>query len=103
MNQNTPKRLEKLLKGKANSYWKRKEEKHCFIFREGITIEELKKRIKEEATKKLKEAKPKKVEPKKDIKTSVKPSPAAVAAKSQLPYDSSAPVNHPKKKKVEFS
>ncbi|EIE80289.1 hypothetical protein G6F46_002334 [Rhizopus delemar] len=59
--------------------------------REGITIEELKKRIKEEATKKLKEAKPKKVEPKKDIKTSVKPSPAAVAAKSQLPYDSSAP------------
>ncbi|KAG0747925.1 hypothetical protein G6F57_002017 [Rhizopus arrhizus] len=59
--------------------------------REGITIEELKKRIKEEATKKFKEAKPKKVEPKKDIKASVKPSPAAVAAKSQLPYDSSAP------------
>ncbi|KAI9262052.1 ATP11 protein-domain-containing protein [Sporodiniella umbellata] len=57
---------------------------------EGTTVEALKNKIKEEATQKLKAARPKPVEPKATT-TKPKPSPETVAAKSKLPYDSSAP------------
>ncbi|RCH97736.1 ATP synthase mitochondrial F1 complex assembly factor 1 [Rhizopus azygosporus] len=57
--------------------------------REGITVEELKKRIKEQAAKKAKEATPKKVEPKKTTKVQSK---AAVTTEAtKLPFESSAP------------
>ncbi|KAG1443124.1 hypothetical protein G6F56_010788 [Rhizopus delemar] len=59
--------------------------------REGTTVDELKKKLKEEAAQKLKAATPKNVEPKKVEKSNTKPSPETVAAKSHLPYDSSAP------------
>ncbi|CAO3622274.1 unnamed protein product [Mucor hiemalis] len=59
--------------------------------REGITVEELKQKIKEEAAKKLQAARPKKVEPKVVKETVKKASASTIAAKSQLPYDSSAP------------
>lgn len=64
----------------------------CILFREGLTVEELKQRIKDEAAKKLKVTKPKNVEPKVVAETTKKASASVIAAKSQLPYDSSAPV-----------
>lgn len=60
--------------------------------REGLTVEQLKQKIKDEAAKKLKAAQPKKVVPKVAAETTKKASAATIAAKSQLPYDSSAPV-----------
>lgn len=60
--------------------------------REGITVDQLKQKIKEEAEKKFKAARPKKVEPKIVANTTKKASASTIAAKSQLPYDSSAPV-----------
>lgn len=64
-------------------------------FREGLTVEQLKQKIKDEAAKKLKAAQPKKVAPKVvAAETPKKASAATIAAKSQLPYDSSAPVRH---------
>jgi ATP synthase F1 complex assembly factor 1 len=62
------------------------------LFREGLTVEELKQKIKDEAAKKLRAAKPKKIEPKVVVETTKKASASTIAAKSQLPYDSSAPV-----------
>ncbi|KAG2198268.1 hypothetical protein INT47_004352 [Mucor saturninus] len=59
--------------------------------REGITVDQLKQKIKEEAEKKLKAARPKKVEPKIVANTTKKASASTIAAKAQLPYDSSAP------------
>ncbi|GAN00828.1 protein ATP11 [Mucor ambiguus] len=59
--------------------------------REGLTVEQLKQKIKDEAAKKLKAAQPKKVAPKVVTETTKKASAATIAAKSQLPYDSSAP------------
>jgi hypothetical protein len=53
----------------------------------------LKQKIKDEAAKKLKAAQPKKVQPKVVAETTKKASAATIAAKSQLPYDSSAPVS----------
>ncbi|GAA5812718.1 hypothetical protein MFLAVUS_006176 [Mucor flavus] len=58
--------------------------------REGLTVEELKQKIKDEATKKMKAAQPKKIEPK-IASTVTKASASTIAAKAQLPYDSSAP------------
>ncbi len=58
-----------------------------------MTVEELKQKIKDEAAKKLKAARPKKVEPKVLKETTKKASASTIAAKSQLPYDSSAPVS----------
>lgn len=57
-------------------------------------MEELKQKIKEEAAKKLQAARPKKVEPKVVKETVKKASASTIAAKSQLPYDSSAPVRN---------
>ncbi|CEP10828.1 hypothetical protein [Parasitella parasitica] len=59
--------------------------------REGLTVEELKQKIKDEAAQKLKAAQPKKAAPKVVAETAKKASAATIAAKSQLPYDSSAP------------
>ncbi|KAI8994965.1 ATP11 protein-domain-containing protein [Pilobolus umbonatus] len=56
--------------------------------REGLTVEQLKEKIKADAEKKAKEARPVKIAKQTPTK---KPSPETVAAKSQLPYDSSAP------------
>jgi hypothetical protein len=64
----------------------------ALLFREGLTVEELKQKIKDEAAKKLKAAKPKKVEPKVVAETTKKASASTIAAKAKLPYDSSAPV-----------
>lgn len=62
------------------------------VDREGLTVEQLKQKIKDEAAKKLKAAQPKKVAPKVVAETAKKASASTIAAKSQLPYDSSAPV-----------
>ncbi|KAI9362297.1 ATP11 protein-domain-containing protein [Pilaira anomala] len=59
--------------------------------REGLTVEELKQKIKDEAAKKMKASKPKKVDPKIVADTTKKASASTIAAKAQLPYDSSAP------------
>ena len=59
-----------------------------------MTVEELKQKIKDEALQKMKAARPKKVEPKIVKETVKKASPSTIAAKSQLPYDSSAPVRY---------
>ncbi|GAA5796770.1 ATP11 protein-domain-containing protein [Helicostylum pulchrum] len=59
--------------------------------REGLTVEELKQKIKDEAAKKMKAANPKKIDPKIAASTAKKASASTIAAKSQLPYDSSAP------------
>lgn len=62
------------------------------MYREGITVDQLKQKIKDEAEKKLKASRPKKVQPKITADTTKKASASTIAAKSQLPYDSSAPV-----------
>lgn len=67
-------------------------------YREGLTVDQLKQKIKEEAKQKLKAATPKKVEPKVVKDTTKKASASTIAAKSQLPYDSSAPVSRTAKK-----
>ncbi|KAI8059937.1 ATP11 protein-domain-containing protein, partial [Gilbertella persicaria] len=56
--------------------------------KQGLTVEELKQKIKDDALQKLKAAQPKPVQPK---ETAKKASASTIAAKSQLPYDSSAP------------
>lgn len=62
------------------------------MYREGITVDQLKQKIKDEAEKKLKASRPKKLQPKIIADTTKKASASTIAAKSQLPYDSSAPV-----------
>ena len=54
-------------------------------------MDELKKKIKDDALKRLKAAQPKPVEPKIAKDTAKKASASTIAAKSKLPYDSSAP------------
>jgi hypothetical protein len=62
--------------------------------REGLTVEELKKKIKDEAAKKLEASRPKKAvsKPVEKINKSAEKAAAAITAKAQMPYDSSAPV-----------
>ncbi|KAI8375602.1 ATP11 protein-domain-containing protein [Choanephora cucurbitarum] len=59
--------------------------------KQGLTVDELKKKMKDDALKRLKAAQPKPVEPKIAKETAKKASASTIAAKSKLPYDSSAP------------
>ncbi|KAI8884648.1 ATP11-domain-containing protein, partial [Backusella circina FSU 941] len=61
--------------------------------KEGLTVEELKTKIKEEAAKKLEASRPKKPisKPVQKINKSAEKTAAAITAKAQMPYDSSAP------------
>lgn len=83
------------IKAIAQKYDNTKLELTCpnLFYREGLSVEQLKQKIKEEAKQKLKAATPKKVEPKVVKDTAKKASASTIAAKSHLPYDSSAPVN----------